>query len=159
MVIPDNPPPQTFLLAGNVAVTDTGGLSVDQDVESAAITVNLPAVAVSKTVVDIKRGTQTVSPPAAPGDRITYQITVRNAGQVDLDRLWVMDSLIGPLFVDQSMVLGPGDEHLPPGDVRGAGQQRGPIDEHGVRDRAGRSGSTVSASTAGRSMWRIPRWK
>ncbi|NLF77893.1 MAG: DUF11 domain-containing protein, partial [Chloroflexi bacterium] len=150
VVIPDNPPPQTFLLAGNVAVTDTGGLSVDQDVESAAITVNLPAVAVSKTIVDIKRGTQTVSPPAAPGDRITYQITVRNAGQVDLDRLWVMDSLIGPLFVDQSMVLGPGDEHLlPPVTYVVPANSADPLTNTvSVTARGVSSGSTVSASTA-----------
>ena len=150
VIIPDNPPPKTFRLAGNVKVTDTGGLSIDQDVVSDAITVNLPAVAVTKAVVDIKRGTQSVSPPAAPGDRITYQITVKNSGQVNLDHIWVMDSLIGPLFVDPSMVLGPGDEHLfPPVTYVVPANSPDPLTNTvSVTARGVGFGSTVSASTA-----------
>ena len=81
VVIPDNPPPQTFLLREHM-VTDTGGLSVDQDVESAAITVNLPAVAVRRRS-STKRGTQTVSSPAAPRQSPTRSRSECRAGRPD----------------------------------------------------------------------------
>lgn len=148
--IPNDPPPQTFRLAGNVQVTDTAGLSVDEDVQSDRVTITLPAVAVSKSVVDIKRGTQSIEPPAAPGDRITYQITVRNTGQVPLDHIWVMDSLIGPLFVDQSMVLDPGEDYpfAPVTYIVPANSPDPLTNMVSVTARGVGTGSTVSASTA-----------
>lgn len=111
--IPSSPAPQEFWLLGEIEVTDAGGLTLAKNVASGHVDVTLPAVSVTKRVVEIRRGTQVVPPPASVGDAIHYEIVVTNTGDVPLNNFWIIDSLTGPILVSPATELAPATS-LPP---------------------------------------------
>ncbi|NDJ75897.1 MAG: DUF11 domain-containing protein [Chloroflexi bacterium] len=107
--IPSNPAPETYSLTGQLRVSD-GSIEVSRQVTSTPVEVELPDVSISKNVTEIKRGPNVVSPPAEPGDVITYAIIVRNTGEIQLEDLWIVDSLTGVVPVPFGTTLDPGQE-------------------------------------------------
>jgi len=108
--IPADPAPESFSVMGELTATDTNLRTAVVQVTSAAVNVNLPAIAVQKTVNSIKRGAVVVQPPAAIGDVISYDIVVENTGEIPVNNILINDSLTGPIFISPSTELLPGEE-------------------------------------------------
>lgn len=121
-LIPADPAPDTYRLAGDVTVSEdeAGGNPLDMTlhaISNPAVDVLLPAVAIQKRVLNVRRGATTIwptipptDPLVIPGDIVTYQIDIYNTGDVTLTHLWVVDSLTGPIFISPSVTLPPGPD-------------------------------------------------
>ncbi|HMM27750.1 MAG TPA: hypothetical protein PKD46_05640, partial [Aggregatilineaceae bacterium] len=109
-------PPDTetgeYRLTGTITAGSGGADPTEAEVESdPPVVLHLASIRVTKRVVQILRGTEVVSPPAQPGDRITYEITVENTSQggVAVDTITIQDSLTGRVPGTQGVTLAAGE--------------------------------------------------
>ncbi|MBI5931028.1 MAG: DUF11 domain-containing protein [Chloroflexi bacterium] len=100
-----------FVLEGDVVLTDVNGYSINYHVVAPPVIIRVPDVTVTKSIITPANPNQGVS----IGDTVTYQITIRNTGQIPLRQITAIDSLTGPLAIPPSLTLaadtdGPGPE-------------------------------------------------
>lgn len=115
-----DPPPQNFVIKATIEASEAAdGNDTDNytlTATSTSVPVKLPAIGITKEVASIRRGAETIysaggtMPLVLPGDRIDYTIKVTNTGQIQLRNIFVIDSLTGPLYVEPSRILEPGEQ-------------------------------------------------
>jgi LPXTG-site transpeptidase (sortase) family protein len=93
---------ESYAPGSQTAVTKDIDLVIQVPVQGASIQV-------IKRIIDPLVG----SPPAPdlvrPGDIVTYEIEIRNTGEVPLNKLRISDSLIGPYIFDPAQCIIPGE--------------------------------------------------
>ncbi|KAB2865015.1 MAG: hypothetical protein F9K46_04150, partial [Anaerolineae bacterium] len=90
-----------FVLEGDLTLTDVFGFSADYHVVAPPVTLRIPEVTATKVIVSPATPGQGVS----IGGTVTYEVTIRNTGEIPLNQISAIDSLTGPLAIPLNTTL------------------------------------------------------
>ncbi|MCQ3932697.1 MAG: hypothetical protein DPW16_19790 [Chloroflexi bacterium] len=90
-----------FVFEGDVILTDINGFSETFHVVAPPVTLRIPEVTVTKVIVSPANSGQGIS----IGGTVTYEVTIRNTGEIPLNQISAIDSLTGPLAIPLNTTL------------------------------------------------------